>query len=204
MRQTDQIRDMVLAAMFTALISIGAVIAIPLPFTPVPIVINTLFVIAAGLILPVPWAAASLGLYLLLGAIGLPVFSGGSGGYAHFLSPTGGYLLGFLLAAVTTSLIAGRSAALWRLTVAGLVGTIAIYVPGVIWLKFSAGMTWTAALSAGLVPFLIGDAIKLAAAVGVALGLKPLLRAGSERGSERVSRLHNAADAEHPQSAQDA
>jgi biotin transport system substrate-specific component len=174
--ELTKLHNMVLAALFTALVIVGAYISFPLPFSPVPIVLQNLFVITAGLVLGWRWAAVSILLYLLLGAVGLPVFSAARGGLAHFVGPTGGYLVGFLAAAVVTGLISHiKSPRLWTDIVAVVSGTVVIYLFGVPWLKVQADMSWGAALASGLTPFLIGDVLKAAAAVGLAAGARTTL-----------------------------
>ncbi len=96
-------RDM--ACLFAALISIGAYIAIPIPGTPVPIVLQNMFIILAGFILGPWWGLAAVIFYLMLGAAGLPVFSGGTGGLVKFAGPTGGYLLGYIPAIIVFGLV---------------------------------------------------------------------------------------------------
>ncbi|MDQ1330177.1 MAG: biotin transport system substrate-specific component, partial [Thermodesulfobacteriota bacterium] len=85
---------MAYASLLAALTAVGAYIAIPVG--PVPIVLQSLFILLAGLLLGSTWGVAGVGIYLLAGAFGLPVFAGGAGGIGRFLGPTGGYLLGFL------------------------------------------------------------------------------------------------------------
>lgn len=174
--ELQRIHNLVLAALFTALITVGAYISFPLPFSPVPIVLQNLFVIAAGLVLGWRWAAAAVLLYLILGAVGLPVFSAARGGIAHFIGPTGGYLVGFLPAAMIAGAIAhARSPRVPTDILAVVAGTVVIYLLGVPWLKVQAEMGWTAALAAGLTPFLVGDAIKAALAVALAAGARRTL-----------------------------
>ncbi len=156
---------MVLSALFAALMIVGAYIKIPLG--PVPIVLTNLFVILAGILLGPLRGMASTGLYLFLGLIGLPVFSGG-GGPGYFAGPTGGYLAGYLLGAGTAGLISGigKRRVLW--SAAGTIaGFAVIYTAGVPWLKFVLHLPWSGAAAAGLLPFLPGDAVK--AAVIIAL-----------------------------------
>ena len=86
-------RRMIRASLFTALMILGAFIRVPIG--PVPVTLSSLFVLLAGLLLGAGWGAAAVSMYLLLGALGLPVFTAG-GGIALFAGPTGGYLLGFL------------------------------------------------------------------------------------------------------------
>ena len=161
----QRVRGLVLIGLSIALIIAGAYIIIPIPGSPVPVVLQNLFVVASGLLLgPIKGGVAVL-IYLLMGAIGLPVFSGGGAGLAHLAGPTGGYLLGFVAAAVVAGGISGRHPSLRRDSVAAVLGMIAVYLFGVPRLKVVLDMSWSAALAAGFLPFLIGDAVKVIAAV---------------------------------------
>lgn len=122
-----------------------------------------------------------MALYLFLGLVGLPVFSGG-GGPGYFAGPTGGYLVGYLAAAAVVGLIAPRpglkgggrlSAALTVLALAA--GIAVIYGFGIPWLKLVLEMSWTNAAAAGFVPFILGDAIKAAAAAGIKVSVDRFL-----------------------------
>ena len=181
-----QLQMIVLASLMAALIAVGAYIHIPIPLGPVPIVLQNLFVLLAGLLLGSRWGLASVGIYLLVGAIGLPVFVGGKGGLAHFLGPTGGYLLGFAACALVTGYVADtlrnhassktlRSHALSDVFAVTL-GSIVVYLFGVPWLKAVTAMSWERALLVGMLPFLLGDAIKAAAAVLLARAIRPMLK----------------------------
>jgi len=165
----------VYAALMAALMAAGAYIAIPVG--PVPIVLQNLFIMLAGLLLGPRWGTVSVGVYLLAGAFGLPVFSGGSGGLARFAGPTGGYLLGFLPAVYLIGLISRRKRrrALWDV-LAMVLGTALIYALGVSWLIVWTHMGLQKALAAGVLPFLVGDALKIAAAVPIARALRPVIR----------------------------
>lgn len=92
-------------ALMVALISAGAFISVPIPGSPVPIVLQNMFVILTGVLLPAGWAALSVGVYLILGAVGLPVFAGATGGLAHLAGPTGGFLIGFPISAAVVAVI---------------------------------------------------------------------------------------------------
>jgi biotin transport system substrate-specific component len=168
----------VLSALFAALTAAGAFIAIPVGS--IPIVLQNLFAMLSGLLLGPFLGGAAVLLYLIAGAIGAPVFAGGAGGFVHFMAPSGGFLYGYFLAAVTAGFIAGtpraeRKTALLRIIAAAVAGMLVIYVPGVIQLKILYKMTWTTALLAGFVPFLIGDAIKTVVAVLIAPRLRSLI-----------------------------
>ena len=163
--------DVLLIAGFSLVIALCAQVAIPLPFTPVPLTLQTLAVLVAGGLLGSARGTAAVLAYLGEGFAGLPVFSGGRAGVAHLLGPTGGYLVGFVLAAFLVGLLvergAGRS---WLATLAALAaGTVLVYVPGVIWLGAFTGMQ--KALALGVVPFLIGDALKLIVECGIVSGV---------------------------------
>ena len=171
----EKLRMVVLASLMAALTSVGAYIYVPIG--PVPIILSTLFVILSGLLLGSRWGLASMALYLLVGAIGLPVFSGGKGGFAHFMGPTGGYLFGYLVASWITGFISERSPGRVILDIfAVIIGSLALYTVGVPWLKMVTQMSWTKALMVGVLPFLIGDAIKACVVVILARSVRPILK----------------------------
>lgn len=166
-------RDLVLAALVAALLAAVSVVQIPL--RPVPVTLQTFVVVLAALVLRPSAAFAALTSYLLLGAIGLPVFSGGQGGPAVLAGPTGGYLWGFLLAAVAGSLtrvMLRRFRPAIADPAAALVVLACVYAPGLLQLSVVAGLSAPAAFAAGAAPFLVADVIKAAAAVTAAAALR--------------------------------
>jgi len=174
MRNISQLQMMAYASLLAALTAVGAYIAIPIG--PVPIVLQSLFILLSGLLLGSTWGVAGVGIYLLAGAFGLPVFAGGAGGIGRILGPTGGYLLGFLPAVYVIGLISEqkKKSTLIDIT-AMLCGTIIIYTCGVSWLKVLTGMDLKKAVAVGMIPFLIGDALKIAAAVFIAKSVRPVI-----------------------------
>lgn len=142
------------------------------PFWPVPMTLQTLVVLGLGFALGGRLAAAAVALYLLEGALGMPVFAGTPErgiGLAYMVGPTGGYLAGYLVAAALVGWLADRGFArsLPRALVAALAGTVAIYALGLSWLGSVIG--WDKpVLELGLLPFLAGDAVKLAIAATAA------------------------------------
>lgn len=173
MDQLPNLRMMVRAALFTVLIIIGAYIS--LPIGEVPIVLSDFFVMLCALLLGWPWAPVSVGMYLLLGAIGLPVFAGGTGGLQAFYGPTGGYLIGFLVA---SAIIAGitHSKNSWLADAIGLLGgSIAIFTLGVVWLMLKLGLNITQALGAGFLPFIPFNVAKMLLAAAIAHWARPYL-----------------------------
>jgi biotin transport system substrate-specific component len=166
---------MVYASLFAALIAAGAFLAIPIG--PVPIVLQNMFVLLAGILLGNRWGLATVGLYLLAGLIGLPVFAGGTAGIGRIFGPTGGYLIGYLPAVFLTGLIREHSdKPVLSDAIAMICGTLVVYAVGVPWLKIVTGMTWAKAITAGMLPFLIGDGLKIAAAVAIAKTLRPIVQ----------------------------
>ena len=141
-----------------------AQVKIPLPVTPVPLTGQTFAVLLVGAVLGSRRGAASLLLYLAQGAVGLPVFAGGASGLLYMSGPTGGYLVGFVGAVYLVGLLAARGLdrrfrSAWTVFLAG---EVVIYLFGVAWLSVYLGLQ--RAIVAGLLPFLMGDAIKLVAA----------------------------------------
>lgn len=145
---------------------------------PVPITGQTLGVLLVGAGYGFGLGLGTISTYLLLGLIGLPIFAGGSAGPAYFAGPTGDYLIGFLAAAALLGLLVRRG---WDRTPVSSVGamvlaSLAIYLPGLVWLKLALGLGWAATLGVGLVPFLAGDLIKLLIAAAALPGAWRLVR----------------------------
>lgn len=171
------LRGTVYASLFGALTAVGAYIIIPLP--PVPITLQTFFLYLAGLVLGPRLGATSQIIYLILGAIGLPVFAGGKAGIGVLIGPTGGYLIGFVAAAYIIGTLSQlkRHGYLW-LVVCLLAGTAVVYSLGVLQLSLVAKLTPLKALSVGVLPFLPGDALKIVLAASVARKLRDRLGGG--------------------------
>jgi biotin transport system substrate-specific component len=165
------------------LVAVSAQVAIPLPFTPVPVTLQTLVVLLCATALGSRRGPMAILLYLAEGAAGLPVFSAGRAGVGHLLGPTGGYLAGFLGAAVVVGALAeaGWTRKPLRAFAALLAGSACIYIPGMIWLGVSVGYSRVIAL--GLLPFLPGEGFKLAACLAaLSSGFLSTWRAAKPRG----------------------
>jgi len=166
---------MVHIALMAALVAAGAFVAIPVG--PVPIVLQNFFVMLTGLLLGQRRGLAAIGLYLLAGGLGLPVFAGGTGGLGRLAGPTGGYLVGYLPAVAVIGMVsrAGQGR-VWADALAMVAGTAIVYGFGLTWLKLITGMTLAKTMALGLVPFLPGDVVKIVAALPVARALRPLIQ----------------------------
>lgn len=160
-------KALILTSLFAALTAVGALISIPLPFSPVPITLQVLFTLMAGLILGKYYGSVSQLIYLLLGGIGLPVFAGGRAGFQNLVGPTAGYLWGFVLAAFVIGLIAERRSTLTTDVLALVFGLLVIYLPGTYILHRVAAITLTKAFTLGVLPFILGDLAKVAVAAFV-------------------------------------
>ena len=155
--------DVLLVVAGAGLVALCAQIEIPLAFTPVPISGQTFAVLLVGASLGPLLGASSLLLYFCVGLIGAPVYSGGDGGWEIVHGATGGYLVGFIAAAVLTGWLAPRR---WdrhfnSAVAAMLSGSVVIYLFGLPWLAKEIGTGLEGTLEAGLYPFVIGDLIKL-------------------------------------------
>ena len=178
MGQTKKLNDLMYAGLFAALTAVLGLVSIPLPFSPVPISGQSLAIMLAGSVLTVRQAGLSLLTFLLVGAIGVPVFAGGTGGLGIVFGPRGGYLLGFMLGAMAISALKGSGYQVWRLAIANVVGGIGVvYVLGVVWLSVVTGMGLQKAFLAGALPFIPGDLLKVFIASVVGAALNKQLRA---------------------------
>ncbi|CUH94812.1 putative membrane protein [Propionispora sp. 2/2-37] len=164
--------DLIYAALFAAVISVLGFISIPLPFSPVPVTGQTLGIMLAGSILSARQAGLSVLVFILIGAAGVPVFAGSTGGIGILLGPRGGYLFGFLAGAIMIAWLRGKNPPVWRLVMANTAGGIGmVYLSGVLWLSAVTGMAWSKAVMVGALPYIPGDVGKvlIAALIGSAV-----------------------------------
>lgn len=180
------VRSTVSIGVFAALIIAGSYVVVPLPFSPVPVALQSLFVLLSAVVLGPRRGVLTVLLFLGMGAVGLPVFAGGQGGPAHFLRPTAGYLLGYIPAAGAAGALAAlgrnRSLAVRRRydALAAAAGSLIIYAVGVPVLQLVTGMRPAAAVAAGILPFLPGDLLKVVVTAALAGRLRRRLEAGSD------------------------
>lgn len=163
---------------FALLTALGAQMKIFLPGTPVPMTLQSLAVMLAGITLGARLGTISIALYLLLGIAGAQIFASSNFGLQTIIGPSGGYLIGYALA---QSLFGGitRTTAnrkTFRILLALLAGNGVIYAVGLVWLHVWMGQSVTATLAAGLLPFVLGDSLKFVAAFGAAHLILPKLR----------------------------
>ena len=166
------IKGLVYAALFGALTATGAFIVIPLP--PVPITAQTFFLNASAILLGGQLGALSQFIYVMLGVVGIPVFAGGTAGLGVIFGPTGGYLLGFIIAAFVIGMInrMKKSAGIFWNIFSMLIGMLIIYLLGSLQLSLVAKMSFQKALTIGVLPFIPGDVIKILLAAIISSRLK--------------------------------
>lgn len=169
-------RQLALVVGAAAFVGLAAQVVVPLPFTPVPLTLQTFAVLLVGASLGTVRGVLALSLYAIAGMAGVPWFAAGSSGIAM---PSFGYILGFIAAAAIVGRVAEGGATRTVVRSAGLMllGTVAIYAIGMTWLKFALDVTWSQALALGVTPFVIGDLVKVA----LAAGLLPLAWAALKR-----------------------
>lgn len=193
-------KKLALALGIACLTGLAAQIRIPVPWSPVPVTGQTFAVLLASVVLGRWWGGISLALYAGLGAAGLPWFNGGAGGISILAGPTGGYIIGFILAALflghfTDKYIRSRS----FFSMLGLMlfaNFVLIYIPGLIqlhfWLSLVMGeaVTLSQLLMMGTIPFIAGDITKAMAAAAIARGITPKLAYNGEVDSDKWASWH--------------
>jgi biotin transport system substrate-specific component len=168
-------------ALMSAVTAVAAQITIPLPFSPVPFTLQVLAVILSGLLLGPRYGALAQAIYVLVGAIGVPVFAGFRAGLGVIVGPTGGYLVAYPFAAALAGLAAYAAAnavrrrALWASFLWGCAGLALIYALGATWLAAVTDLPVSAALAQGVLPFVPLDLVKVGLAALVAVAAAPAI-----------------------------
>lgn len=161
-RSQTKLKELTMIGLMAAVICIVAPFSIPLPFSPVPISLTNFAIYIIIYVIGMRAGSISYLIYLFLGAVGLPVFSSFSGGLGKLAGPTGGYLIGFLFIALIQGFCMKLRPGSNPAAIAGMIaGTIVCYFFGTAWLAFQANLSFGAAMAAGVIPYLPGDAIKI-------------------------------------------
>ncbi|WP_026478946.1 biotin transporter BioY [Alkaliphilus transvaalensis] len=177
------VKQMTLVALFAALTAVSSQIAVPVPFSPVPFTMQVVAVCLAGGILGRKLGSLSIIIYLLLGAIGLPVFAHFSSGLHILVGPTGGFLLSFPLAAYVIGSITEKKITYLRTTIAMLLALILIYGIGLIQFKYVTSMTWEQSFLLAVANYIIPDLIKIVLTSAIVMKVSHVL----ERNNLKVS-----------------
>lgn len=169
-------KTLTLIGVMTAVICIMGPLSIQLPISPVPISLGTLAIYFVIYVLGMKKGTISCCIYLLIGFIGIPVFTGFTSGPAKLLGPTGGYLVGYIFMALICGFVVDKTNNIFACFSGILLGTAVLYLFGTVWLAYQADMTFMAALAAGVLPFILGDLAKIVIAMIVGGQIKKRLR----------------------------
>ncbi len=178
MSSANKTKSMVITALMAAVICVLGPLSLTIPISPVPISLVNLAIYFSCYILGMKLGTVSVILYLLIGFAGMPVFAGFTAGAGKLLGPTGGYLVGYVFIALICGFAFEHSKGRATELLGMLLGTCACYLFGTAWLAYQAGLGFSAALAAGVIPFIPGDLVKIV----IALVAAPML----------VRRLHAA------------
>lgn len=181
-----KVKTIVLVGLMTAVTCVLGPLTVPLPFTPVPISLTNLAIYFTVYIIGMKRGTASYLIYLLTGFIGVPVFSAFTSGPGKLLGATGGYLVGFIFLAIICGFFIDRWPAKRYLHFMGMiVGMTVAYLFGTLWLAYQAGMSFSAAALAAVIPFIPGDIVKMILAVLAGPQIRKRLYAAGLNHSEK-------------------
>lgn len=169
-------KTLTLIGVMTAVICIMGPLSLQLPVSPVPISLGTLAIYFVIYVLGMKKGTISCCIYLLIGFVGIPVFTAFTSGPAKLLGPTGGYLVGYIFMALICGFVVDKTNNIVLCFLGMLLGTAVLYLFGTIWLAYQADMTFMAALAAGVLPFIIGDLAKIVIAMAAGGQIKKRLR----------------------------
>ena len=176
MKLNLSIKELTLVGMCAALMAIFSQLSIPLPFTSVPVTLQVFGIVVLAVIVGAKIGTLSLIIFVIIGAIGLPVFANFSGGFGVIVGPTGGYIIGFIIMAFLIGYASSKQNKILLFIASYIAATIDLLL-GTIYLKIVTGMSMQGALIAGLYPFIIKDFIIIA--IAVLIGLKVKKNVGS-------------------------
>ena len=159
-------RQMALTGLLAAMICIFGPLSLPLPVSPVPVTLATYAIYFTIYVAGARRSTISVLIYLLIGLVGLPVFSSFGSGPAKLFGPTGGYLIGYLFMTVISGFVIDRWGKNVVFSFLGmLLGTAALYLVGTLWLGYQMGLRFSVALAQGVIPYIPGDVVKMVLAV---------------------------------------
>lgn len=160
-----KIKCIVIIALMTAILCVISPFSIVLPVSVVPVSLATFGIYLIVYVMGLKIGLASVILYVLLGFVGLPVFTGFSGGVVKVLGPTGGYIIGYIFLALIEGIFVDRFSEMWIKVLGMVLGTIVLYLFGTLWLSYQSNMTFLEAICVGVLPFILGDVFKIIIAV---------------------------------------
>lgn len=177
MKKDNLSRNIVFVALFAAISAISGFLAVPIPGTPVPIVLQNMMVVLSGMLLGPILGSASTLLFVVAGLLGLPILSGGTGGFAKLMSPTGGFIVGYVISSLVTGLIMGkpvygRKSSLARTICASVTGFAVMYIPGLLHFMNVMDTDLKETVMLCVLPYLPGDLLKLILCILLSMTLR--------------------------------
>ncbi len=170
----EKIFNLASTGVFAALLAVIAPLSIPLPGL-VPISLATFVIYLTSAILGWKRSLVGVGVYIMIGIVGLPVFSGYNAGFGVIVGPTGGYVIGYLFIAFATGFVSDKMSAKFSF-IGMIVGTLITYIIGTLWYSYVVGLSFFIALSSAVLPFVVVDCIKIAVATGICVPIKRRLK----------------------------
>jgi biotin transport system substrate-specific component len=170
-----KIRDMVFTALFAAIICVMAPFVIPMG--PIPLSLATFAIYIAASVMNWKYGTLAVIIYIALGVVGLPVFSGFTGGLPKLVGPTGGFILGYILLALAEGFFIDKlESKKWAYSLGMVIGSVLLYTCGTIWFMIIMNVTLAKALALCVIPFLLGDIVKIILASFIAPRLRKMLK----------------------------
>lgn len=177
MKKENLSKSIVFVALFAAISAISGFLAVPVPGTPVPIVLQNMMVVLSGMLLGPVLGTLSTLLFVVAGILGLPILSGGTGGFAKLMSPTGGFIVGYVISSLVAGLVMerpvyGKKASLIKTIGAALLGFVVMYIPGILHFMNIMDADLKESLMLCVIPYLPGDLLKLILCVLLSVALR--------------------------------
>lgn len=173
-RSNVKTKELILCALFTALTAVCSQIIIPLPMIPINLALFSVHL--SGALLGAKYGSSSMIVYVALGALGAPVFAGFMGGLGYLFGKTGGYIIGYIICALVVGYLAKKGTFDFKhLCLYMVIGLLLCYIFGTVWFMLIVKCDIVSALMWCVIPFLPGDAVKIALAAFLAVKLKPVL-----------------------------
>lgn len=177
MKKENLSKSIVFVALFAAISAISGFLAVPVPGTPVPIVLQNMMVVLSGMLLGPVLGTLSTLLFVVAGILGLPILSGGTGGFAKLMSPTGGFIVGYVISSLVAGLILGRpvygkKVTIVKTIVAAFTGFVVMYIPGILHFMNIMDADLKESLMLCILPYLPGDLLKLILCVLLSVALR--------------------------------
>ncbi|MBP5756001.1 MAG: biotin transporter BioY [Spirochaetales bacterium] len=177
MKKENLSKSIVFVALFAAISAISGFLAVPVPGTPVPIVLQNMMVVLSGMLLGPVLGTFSTLLFVVAGILGLPILSGGTGGFAKLMSPTGGFIVGYVISSLVAGLILGRpvygkKVSIVKIIVAAFTGFVVMYIPGILHFMNIMDADLKESLMLCILPYLPGDLLKLILCVLLSVALR--------------------------------